>query len=569
MKLSWRLFAAAWLVILVGAALANAVQTAGGVKVEKVSYQSASGVELAAMLYRPPSATPEHPAPGVMVSHGLINTREMQSAFAIELARRGFVVLAIDMTGHGYSGGVLRTDAFGGPDSLRYLRALPYVDINNIGLEGHSMGGAPVQAAAAAMPEGYKAIVLEGSSPLLGGGRGPPPRNMAVVFGQYDEFSQTMWGVPKGSEIGGSERLRRLFGSEQPVEAGRVYGDIAQGTGRLLQLPPVNHPQEHFSNSGVGFALDWFGQTLDGEANPLPSTDQIWFWKDVGTLIAYIGFVMLLMGTFELALSLPVFAGMRNAATPASDKRSWQWWVALAATIVVPAATYFTFMGWGAQWFKASALFPQSINNQLAIWALLNGAISFALGFLLSRGKPQLKHDIPRAIAIAVIAVGVGYLSLVLVDAVFNVDYRFWVLGLKPIGMRRFVAFLTYLPLFLTFFLVGVRALNLGLGLRGESFASATITSALAMSLGFAGLLAIQYGVMAVTGQLASPDQPLNVIVAYQFVPVLATTGLIAAWTYRRTNSWLPGALICAFFVTWYVVSGTAFYPPPAPPPPG
>jgi pimeloyl-ACP methyl ester carboxylesterase len=572
LKLSWRLFAISWAIILAGCALANAIQTAGGVHVEKVMYEGASGVKLAAMLYRPSTATPEHKAPAIMASHGLINTREMQSAFAIELARRGYVVLAIDMTGHGWSGGVLRSDGYGGPDSLKYLRSLPYVDVEKIGLEGHSLGGGPVQAAAAAMPDGYKAMVLEGSTTLFGGpamAKGPGPRNLAIVFGQYDEFAQTMWGergaaLPmKGSEVGGSTRMKALFHTEAPVENGKVYGDIAQGAARVLYQPAVNHPGEHFSTSGVGYALDWFGQTL-GAPTQLATSNQIWLWKDIGTLIAYAGFVLLLMGTFELLLSLPVFAAMREPARPASDKRGWRWWAALAATIVIPAATFYTFMGLGNDWFKPSTLFPQAINNQLVVWALLNGVISLALGFVLARGKTEFTHRVAGAIGIAVITAGVGYLSLVLADAVFNVDFRFWVLGLKPIGMRRFVAFLTYLPFFLAFFLIGTRALVSGLAVRGESFLVGVGTAKVAMAAGFAGLLAIQYVSMATTGRLASPDQALNTIVAYQFIPVLATVGVIGAWTYRRTNSWLPGAILSALFVTLYVVSGTAFYPPPA-----
>jgi pimeloyl-ACP methyl ester carboxylesterase len=571
LKLSWRLFAISWVIILAGCVLANAIQTAGGVKVEKVTYQGASGVRLAALLYKPPGATAEHKAPAVMVSHGLINTREMQSAFAIELARRGFVVLAIDMTGHGWSGGVVRSDGFGGPDSLKYLRSLPFVDVNNIGLEGHSLGGGPVQAAAAALPDGYKAMVLEGSTTLFGGpamAKGPGPRNLAVVFGQFDEFAPVMWGVPKGSDAPTSARMKALFNTESPVEVGRVYGDIAQGTARVLYQPAVNHPGEHFSASGVGYALDWLTQVLDGEANPIPSGQQIWLWKDIGTLIAFGGFVLLLMGTFELALSLPVFAGLREPARPASDKRGWQWWAALAATAAIPAATFYLFMGWGAEWFKPSELFPQSINNQLVIWAVLNGVITFALGFVLSRGRSEFSHRIVGSIGISVVTMGVGYLSLVLADAVFNVDFRFWVLGLKPIGMRRFMAFLTYLPIFVAFFLVSTRALVSGLGVRGESFIVAIGTAKVVSAAGFAGLLAIQYVSMATTGRLASPDQALNTIVAYQFIPVLATVGVIGAWTYRRTNSWLPGALVSAMFVTLYVVSGTAFYPPPAAPAP-
>jgi pimeloyl-ACP methyl ester carboxylesterase len=113
------------------------------------------------------------------------------------------VVLAMDMTGHGYSGGIVGTAGFGGPAALRYLKALPNVDKANIGMEGHSMGGGPVMAAAVSDPEGYRAVVLAGSTPGLLGAKAPATvRNLAVVFGQFDEFAPLMWQVPKGSGRG-------------------------------------------------------------------------------------------------------------------------------------------------------------------------------------------------------------------------------------------------------------------------------------------------------------------------------------------------------------------------------
>ena len=40
----------------------------------------------------------------------------------------------------------------------------------------------------------------------------------------------------------------------------------------------------------------------------------------------------------------------------------------------------------------------------------------------------------------------------------------------------------------------------------------------------------------------------------------LALVGVIAALTYRRTNSYVPGALICAALLSWYVTAGTAIH---------
>jgi len=80
------------------------------------------------------------------------------------------------------------------------------------------------------------------------------------------------------------------------------------------------------------------------------------------------------------------------------------------------------------------------------------------------------------------------------------------------------------------------------------------------MCLGFVVLLIYEYAILFQTGLLATPSEPLNTIVAIQFVPLLATVGALAAFTYRRTNSYVPGALICAALLAWYVTAGTAVH---------
>ena len=86
---------------------------------------------MSGVLYRPAGLEGGRRAPAVLLSHGYINTREMQSPFAIELSRRGFVVLAMDMTGHGGSGGNVGAAGFGGPSALAFLRCQPLVDPKN------------------------------------------------------------------------------------------------------------------------------------------------------------------------------------------------------------------------------------------------------------------------------------------------------------------------------------------------------------------------------------------------------------------------------------------------------
>jgi pimeloyl-ACP methyl ester carboxylesterase len=573
----WSFFALGWALVLGGALIAHLVQTSSGVKVEDVRYAGRAGETLSGLLYVPPSATPQHPAPAVLVSHGFINTREMQSPFAIELSRRGFVALAMDMTGHGYSAGPMGIDGFGGPASLAYLRRLPFVDPANIGLEGHSMGGAPVMNAATAFPDGYRAIVLEGSTTQFFGAGAPAtpsfPRNLAVVFGRYDEFAPLMWGRSKGADVGSSPKLEAIFGTSRPVVPGRLYGDVAAGTGRLLVIPLVDHPQEHFSSAGVGAAVDWFQRTLRGAARPAPPSDQIWFGKEIGTLVSFVGAVVLMLATFELALATPAFSPLAQSPEGGADGRRLRWALAFLLTAAVPALTFYPFMKWAPAIFfgpfaaahampAALAAFPAQIVDQLVVWAVLTGLVGLVLSLAFRSGRPAFSHRRLRAAGAAASSVGMAYLALLVVDALFKTDFRFWVLGLKPLDTTRFGLFLAYLVPFTLFALMAFRGYAVSLPVKGESTATALAAGALAFSGGFIVLLAAQYLAMARTGLLLTPDEPLNTIIAFQFVPVLAVIGLIAAFAWRRTGDYVPGAFICALFLTWYVVSGTAIFPP-------
>lgn len=552
----WLAFALAWLLILGGGYLAHAVQTAGGVKISEVRIAAEPNVTVAGLLYVPATATAATPAPAVLVSHGYISSREMQSPFAIELSRRGYVVLAMDMTGHGYSGGIVGTAGFGGPAALRRLKSLPMVDRARIGLEGHSMGGNPVMAAALSDPEGYRAIVLEGSTVgLLGAPAPTSPRNLAVVFGAYDEFAGLMWGTPKGADVERSAKLQALFGVKGPVEEGRIYGSIADGTARRLTNPPVTHPWEHFSSAGVGDAVDWFARTL-GAPQPRPATDQVWIWKELGTLVAFLGLVLLILATFDLLLALPAFARLRQPEEAGADRRDRRWWTMLAVTALLPAVTYLPLMKVGQVFFPMPA-FPQWVQNQLLVWALGTAILSLGIGRFLGR-RVVIDGRWAPSVLIAAATMAVAYVSILVIDGLFKVDYRFWVLGLKPLDSVRALQLPGYLVLWALFFLVALRGFCANIPVRGEGMLAAIAWGKLAMAGGFLLLVLWQYATLFSTGLLATPTEPLNVVIAIQFVPLLGVIGLIAAWTWRRTATHVPAALICALLVSWYVTSGTA-----------
>ena len=570
MRRRWSLATGGVILILAGGMLAHLTQTSGGIRLEDVRFKDAKGNTMSALLYVPPNATAQTPAPGILAIHGYINSRETQDGFAIEFARRGYVVLALDQTGHGYSDPPAFANGFGGPDGLAHLRGLELVDKNNIGLEGHSMGGWAVLAAATTMPNDYKAMVLEGSStgkPFAADGTTNWPRNVALVFAQYEEFSNLMWGVEQARDVTQSPKLWAMFGTQGPVEPGKVYGDIGQGTARVLYTPAITHPAEHISRQAIGYSLDWFAKTLQG-GTPRPADDQIWIRKEIGTLIALIGFVALLVGVFDGLLEAPFFSHLRMAdiadgTTPAPiPSSSRRWTAAFVLSALIPALTYYPAFALAGTFVKPSAYLPQGVTNQVMVWAIINALITLAL-MPFAPKRASRSGIIGPSILIALLTAVIGYAALWLADFAFKIDFRFWIVGLKLMSGKQFMIFLIYLLPFTAFFVIALHVLHRNFSTVATGRVALYSTHVLALTLGFIVLLLVQYGTLWLSGKLINPLPdpsfvPLSTIVAIQFVPLLAIAAVISTFTWRRTGSSLPGALICGLFVTWYEVAGTA-----------
>ncbi len=570
MRRRWSLAIAGLILILAGGLLAHLTQTSGGIRIQDIRFKGAKGNTMSALLYIPPNATAQTPAPGVLAVHGYINSRETQDGFAIEFSRRGYVVLAIDQTGHGYSDPPAFANGFGGPDGLAHLRSLDFVDKNNIGLEGHSMGGWAVLAAATAMPNDYKSMVLEGSStgkPFAAEGTPSWPRNVALVFAQYEEFSNLMWGIERARDVTQSPKLWALFGTPGPVEPGKVYGDIPQGTARVLYTPAITHPAEHISQEAIGYSLDWFARTLQG-GTPRPSEDQIWFRKELGTLVALIGFVALLLGVFDGLLELPTFSHLRlpeiaDGTMPAHFAAKGQrWTVAFVLSALIPALTYYPAFALADAFVKPSAFLPQGVTNQIMVWAVINTLIALALMPFAPKRASRIGIVGP-SLLIAIATIIVGYAALWLADLLFKIDFRFWIVALKLMSAKQFLIFLIYLVPLTAFFVIALHLLHRNFSTMGAGRGALYLTNFLALTLGFIVLLVLQYGALWLAGKLINPLPdpafvPLSTLIAISFVPLLGIAAVIATFTWRRTGSSLPGALICGIFVTWYVVAGTA-----------
>jgi len=565
--------------MVLGGLMAHVTQTSGGrVRIQDIRFVGPGGIAQNARLYVPETATTESPAPGIVAIHGYINSHETQAGFAIELSRRGYVVLAVDQTGHGLSDPPSGANGFGGPPALSFLRTLDIVDPGNIGLEGHSMGGWASLAAAAALPDGYRSIVLEGSSV----GRGtassdstPPLRNVAVVFSLFDEFSQSMWGVPVPRDLGGSERLITFFGTDQEVVPGRIYGSIEAGDARILHQPPVIHPGDHLSRVAIGHAVDWFQATLDGGTD-LPSSNQIWYWRELGTLLALLGMVFLLLSVGSFLLEAPWFRELADDPPPSLSATGMGWWVAASVFILLPALTFFPFKDLASPLgFTPSRAFPQAITNQVITWTTLVGLISLVL-FLLWHWASNRKRGatsghygltwegrvsarkIAKSFALAFLVVLAGQIAVKASAFFFQSDFRFWVFAIRPMSPSQARISLSYALPFVGFFLVLAMVLHGQLRRDVQSLGKEMALNVALLTVGFAGLLLVQYVPLLAGGTLAMPSEPLWTIIAFQLLPIMTIVGVVSTFFYRRTGHVYVGAFASGLLVTWIVVASQA-----------
>lgn len=575
----WRLMLVALALVLLGGGAATAAQTDNGrISVKDLRFTGNGGQTLSALLYIPDGVTAGKKAPAILAVHGYINSRETQDAFAINLARHGYVVLALDQSGHGFSGGAAFENGYGGPAALAYLHSLDIVDPDNIGLEGHSMGGWTVVTAAAAHPDFYRSMVLVGSS--TGGGvapKGSPtfPKDLKVVYGQHEEFSELMWDAANPGDVQSQPKMKSLFGTDQPVQTGKLYGSIQDGTARIIERPWSTHPALTIDPVAVSEVTDWFGQTLVGGHD---APGQIWWIKELGTLIAAIGGILFLFASGGLALRGRIFGDLAARPAPGVGVRAgWPWVANVAVIAVISAVTYFPFQVWGNKWLPVDQVFPQSITTGVMFWALGNALISLVLFVLwhftsgrraggslaaygLAAPAGRTGRHIGKSALLAITVCGGTYLLLAFSYWAFLTDFRFWVFNLHLMDAARFRIFLTYLLPFTVFAIVIATVLHgqLRPSERHAGPGRRVFLSGIALAAGVLLLTIINYIPLLSGGTLWIDSQPLLSIVAFQFIPFLFIIGAVSTYYADRTGTVYTGAFISGILISWLNVAGTA-----------
>ena len=175
------------LIALIAAWTGNRIERDfGRIDVNTITFMTEEMQPMVAKLYRPKTATAAQPAPGLLALHGYQSDKEATNTFgALELARRGYVVLAIDHFGHGYStkAPAANKNMSGANNGYQYLKTLPFVDNTRLGIFGHSTGALNAIRVAKANPD-HRAVNGQSSN----GGEMDGLHNYLLTQGLYEEI---------------------------------------------------------------------------------------------------------------------------------------------------------------------------------------------------------------------------------------------------------------------------------------------------------------------------------------------------------------------------------------------
>jgi alpha-beta hydrolase superfamily lysophospholipase len=208
-----------------------------------VFLRAADGTSLAAALYEPA----QRPAPAVVLLHMLTRTRADWDATAERLRQAGFVVLALDLRGHGGSAGSPApsgaVDAFieDAHAALAYVKSRPGVVSGRVGIAGASLGASLAAMVASVDPSVQSLALL---SPALDY-RGLKCEAAMRKYGDRAVFLIAAAGDPYAVR---SVKQLATGGSHREVFVTDVTG---HGTVLLSRYPPL-----------MDQLVDWFRRTL-------------------------------------------------------------------------------------------------------------------------------------------------------------------------------------------------------------------------------------------------------------------------------------------------------------------
>ncbi|NLO85622.1 MAG: hypothetical protein GX096_09370 [Clostridiales bacterium] len=587
-------------------------------------------------MYLPNTATAQNPAATVFVVPGFTRTKETMAQYCIELSRRGMVVFCIDPGCQGdttYPGFekdengdlIYAEDGKKKPlgstleaNGLNYLVQYIYnnteeygfVDRERIGAIGHSAGGNNVSAAASTLAgDSYdesiiKALFISGYIKLTAAKKFTTLHSNSVLsYAYFDEGAYRYQTDTTSFEVVAKRFINEVNGEE--LDRGDAitnypYGNMADGTYRIVEQDPVNHCFEMYSSHAIGKSLGFFLEALDVDTT-LTDHEQIWWGKEICNGIAMIGGFIFVIALSALLVGTTFFSSIKGAPVleeelvsrkKANKKASHKitFWTTMLITAVIACLDYIPLGELSMRLFTNAAssyysfVFPARMINAVMLWALVNGLIGLAIYFgvfwvkyLWKKNHSTSKEtqeeladelvtlrpmkigiiDLLKTLLLAVILFLAFYGLVQVCSLLFHQDFRFTLISAGTLKARFIATWFMYIPVFFVFYISNSIRVNCSIGFEGWSEWKVNLVSGLANSVGLIFILVINYIAYFETGTVyystygpTSRDMWLYINMIFGLIPMMFALPILNRLYYKQTNRvWLGAFINCMIFI--------------------
>lgn len=533
----------------------------------------AENFRLTGLLYKPIDASESNPLPVVICAHGFSGSKYTMSGLALEIARRGFVALSLDLSGHGNSDSLGDDPTLGISATIDYIESIQYINSSLIGVVGHSMGAGAAKATA--LDHGnitatvlIGAVGISSNATIFKEFNSTFPNNLLIAIGEYDEFY---------ADVGEFKTLLMpLFGTPIPIIPNYAfYGSFSleRQDARRLIISKTNHILETADPYIISEVIEWMQNSFEplGYVDDyfLPQSDLIFTYREIASFITLVSIIGLIFLIISFVYDFPRFSREKQLLNlddiEISLWRSSLLWGCLVIVLFLPVSIIGSLV----------PILPLAFAGSLALWFLLVNACLFLFvsffpkhfdlsldlrKFILNNYRNLWTRD---GIIFAVGGIIGLYFVMFGLSSLFSIQLGF-VVGIfsNLLVIERALSFVILLPIFLVYFLIDGLIFHGFIDkkknepdLRNDLINISKLLLAKAWPF---LIVAIPYYVGRVLlGIHLLPAGLFALLFQFYWVIGLFFLGgtLISRFWYRFSNSITPGAVFNSLLFTW-ILSG-------------
>ena len=446
--------------------------------------------------------------PVVVIAHGFAGSQQLMQAFAVTLARNGYLAVSFDYFGHGRNLEPLAGDVTEVEGATRFLldqtaavadyaETLPGAG-QGLALLGHSMATDIIVRHAGSDPRVDATVAVSMFSPAV---TEESPENLLIIVGNLEGFLK-------------KEALRVLGMVTEEPKAGVTLGSFEDGSARrVVFAPAVEHVGVLYSPTALGEAAEWLDRV---------------FGRQPGANTGYVdqrGLAIPLLLAGLVLLAWPLSKLLPRVAEPARGLDPG--WRALLPAALVPAlATPLLLVAFPADFL--GVLVGGYLAVHFALYGLITAGFCFWLRWRRGADTPTAGQRRPGAAVLAAAAATL-YAAGAIGLALDNFVTSFAVTG------PRLPLLALMLGGTLAYFLADewlTRGPNVPRGAHLLTRVCFLLSLGLAVALSFEDLFFL-------------------LIIAVVIIPYFLIYGLISGWVYRATGNPLVSAVPSAVAFGW------------------